>query len=202
MSLIENDPRNIGYAALIKAITWYKLIPPETARRIVTGSSQAKPGAKVTPEIRAQILRLTENPSFRTFNGIEKKFKINRFDIIGSEEVFTVGQIEKHLKQLKTIAETCPGDCSKCFLDREVTENLTMCEFLQDLDFENPQRPINSKVRKSAIKCDFTGETIKRGFQLYKQVDDYFEKYISSHKDIKIRDIVNMSLVEYMERHK
>lgn len=205
MSIHEVDPRHTAYIALFTAITWYRCIEPEAAWRIATGKSSAKPGVKVTPEIREQILAQMENPNFKSFDAIEKKFKINRYDIIGSEEVLTLGQIEKHLKQIKTITETCNGDCSKCFLDAEISENLTMCEFMQDLDFESPQKPKNRRVYKS--KQLFTqdylyGPTMVKAYRAYKKVNDAFEKYLYEHKAEKAQDIINKALLEYMERHK
>jgi hypothetical protein len=205
MGMHERDPRNIGYASLCKAIIWYKEITPEAAIRIIQGKSSAKPGNKLTPEIRAQILKLIENPNFKSLNVIEKKFKINRYDIIESEEVFTLGQIEKHLKQLKTITEACNGDCSKCFLDTELNEDkLTMCEFLQDIDLENPQRVRNKQSRKIKKNLDelFTGEKVKRNFEIYKPVHEEFEKYLQDNGGKKIRDIVSAALAEYISRHK
>jgi len=158
MGMTEKDPRQIAYIALLVAITWYKLIDSEQALRIARGRSSAKPGRKLTPELREQIMKLTENPNFRTFNGIEKKFKINRFDIIESEGkwqmikidslinrimVALINSTEQTIKQdvipiLKIIKKLCTEcaalECEKCTANRIMCGKLTFCDKIMEVE--------------------------------------------------------------------
>lgn len=202
MSYIEKDPRDTGYAALYLAIKWYRLIEPEAALRIAKGASSAKPGRKLTPQIREQINKIIDSTNFKNFNSIEKKYKINRYDIITSEEAFDLGQIELLVKRLKNTAEGCSGECDKCYLNTQVTDNLTMCEYLCDIDLKNPQKVGNRLVQQSAIKCNLEGATIKKGFEVYETVLGEFKEYIDSNPGKKVKDIVSAALLEYIERHK
>jgi hypothetical protein len=205
MSLVEKDPRDIGYLALYCAIKWYKYIDPEAALRIAKGRSAAKPGRKLTPELRELILKTLENPNFKSFDAIEKKYKINRYSIIASEEDFVVGQIENHLKQLKNISITCNGLCEKCLLNININEDgKTMCEFLQEIDFENPQSYKNKAVNQSKLRYTdlLQGEKVIKSFKLYKPTSQEFEGYIRKKTGIQIGDIVSKALLEYMERHR
>ena len=205
MGMTEKDPRKIAYIALLVAITWYKLIDSEQALRIARGRSSAKPGKKLTPELREQIMKLTENPNFRTFNGIEKKFKINRFDIITSEEAFAVGQVEMLIKRLKEQAEGCSGICEKCVLNAAVSSDLTMCEFLCDVEIDKngkPQISQNKPMYQKYTNCILKGETSTKSFKIYKIASERFDKFMASRKGEKVQDIVSAALVEYAERHK
>jgi hypothetical protein len=202
MSIVERDPGETGYIALYIALKWYKYIDSEAALRIVRGQSTAKPGRKLTPEISEQIDKNIDSINFKNFNSVERKFKINRYEYMISEEVFSMGQIDMLLKRLQIQAEGCNGNCSQCILNTEVSDKLTMCEFFTDIDLKNPKKPVNRQVRKSAIKCDLTGPTIKRSFEIYSGIMEEFTNYLRDNRDKKIRDIINKALVEYMERHK
>lgn len=202
MSCTEKDPRDTGYIALLIAIAWYKLIPSEAALRIAQGKSSAKPGRKPTPEIMEQVKRIVNSVNFKNFNSIEKKYKVNRYDIIISEEVFALSQIEMLTKRLKNQAENCAGECEKCILNAEVSDEYTMCEFLCDVDLKNPRRPENKRLQKNAENCSLSGEIKTRGFEVYKSVLDKFSEYMDKNKSKKIRDTVSAALLEYMERHR
>jgi hypothetical protein len=170
--------------------------------RIVRGQSTAKPGKKLTPEIAEAIDKNIDSINFKNFNSVERKFKINRYEYMISEEVFSMGQIDMLLKRLQVQAEGCAGNCNQCPLNTEVSDNLTMCEFFTDIDLKNPKKVANTKLQKNTINCNLAGETKTRGFEVYKSVLDVFGSYIEQNKDKKIRDIVSSALVEYMERHK
>lgn len=80
--MLEKDPRDIGYVALYIAIVWYTQITPEQAFRLALGKSSAKPGVPCTPEKLAIIKQIMQSPNFKNFANIEKKMRINRYDII------------------------------------------------------------------------------------------------------------------------
>ena len=80
--ILEKDPRDINYAALYLAIVWYKQITPEEAFRIVLGKSKAKPGSPLTPEKLERIKKIMQSPNFKNFDNIERRMRINRYDII------------------------------------------------------------------------------------------------------------------------
>ena len=213
MGFHEKDPRQIAYIALFVAITWYKSIDPEQALRIARGRSSAKPGCKVTPELRQQIMRLTENPNFRTFNGIEKKFKINRFDIIAKEEEIIMSKgnmlikgIMEGFNELRKLSNNCiASDCEGCFLNNSMDGNKTLCEILMDVEIDEQGKPVYSTKRQlqQIVKnYNLSGEPKIKTFQFYSSALDAFEKYLERNKDRKIRDIISVALMEYMERHK
>jgi hypothetical protein len=213
MGLIENDPRNTAYIALLIAIKWYKYIEPEAAWRIALGKSSAKKGNKLTPETQEQIYKMVFGPTFRSFNVIEKKYKINRYDIIQSEEEVIMSQVKmavtrvkEAIKDLSARGEKCTAsNCESCVLNAMTSSGQTLCEIFCDIEFDEHGNPVyaeNQGVRKSAIKCDFTGEPIKRGIELYKDVDAMLEQYKRDHKGKKVRDIINLALAEYISRHK
>jgi len=80
--ILIKDPRDINYAALYLAIVWYKQITPEEAFRIVLGKSKAKPGSPLTPEKLERIKKIMQSPNFKNFDNIERRMRINRYDII------------------------------------------------------------------------------------------------------------------------
>ena len=80
--MLEKDPRDIGYVALYIAIAWYTQITPEQSISLALGKSSAKPGVPCTPEKLQIIKRIMRSPNFKNFANIEKKMRINRYDII------------------------------------------------------------------------------------------------------------------------
>lgn len=200
MALHEKDPRDTAYIALLIAIKWYKKIDPEAAWRIATGQSCAKPEAKLTSELREKIELQMSAPGFHSFDALEKKFKVNRYKIIESEEKYIMGQIEIHLKKLKELTQTCNGECELCSLDTEVADELTMCEYLTEYDPKKPKKAKNRQLQKIIINC--SGKTKLKTFQIYDNILKEFEKYLTENKDKKIRDIVSSAIAEYIARHK
>lgn len=79
MSMCENDPRNIAFAALYLAIVWYRELDPEQAWRLIQGKSQMVCERKLTPETLGKIRRHLSNGM--SFPGIEKKYKVNRYTV-------------------------------------------------------------------------------------------------------------------------
>jgi hypothetical protein len=213
MGMHERDPRQIAYVALFIAIRWHRQLEPEQAWRIATGKSSAKVGVKVTPELKQRILKLTENPNFRTFNTIEKKFKINRYDIITSEEEIIVSKGNMLIKgmaegfnELRKLSNNCiASDCEGCFLNNSMDGNKTLCEILMDIEIDEQGKPVYSTKRQlqQIVKSyNIDGKPRTRTFQFYSSALEKFEAYLKKHDDKKTRDIVSVALMEYMERHK
>lgn len=46
------------------------------------GKSKAKPGIPCTPEKLDKIKKIMQSPNFKNFDNIERKMRINRYDII------------------------------------------------------------------------------------------------------------------------
>jgi len=61
---------------------WYKQITPAEAFRLVLGTSKAKPANPLTPERLEKIKKMMQSPNFKGFDNIERKMRINRYDII------------------------------------------------------------------------------------------------------------------------
>jgi predicted DNA binding CopG/RHH family protein len=207
MSIHENDPRNIAYAALCIAITWYKFIPSDAALRIARGKSSAKPGVKPTPEVKEQIKKVMENPGFKSFDAVERKYKVNRYEIITSEEEYAMAQVEMWLKRLKEHCQACTADkelCKKCKLFPDITEGFNMCEFFLDVDIENPKILQGEETHKNAQKRTtelLSGETQSQGIRLYKKLDKEIKEYVTK-KGIKKQDFINLALAEKIARCK
>jgi hypothetical protein len=213
MGMHERDPRQIAYVALFIAIRWHRQLEPEQAWRIATGKSSAKVGVKVTPELKQRILKLTENPNFRTFNTIEKKFKINRYDIITSEEEIIVSKGNMLIKgmaegfnELRKLSNNCiASDCEGCFLNNSMDGNKTLCEILMDIEIDEQGKPVYStkrQLQRTIENYSLSGKARVKAFYIYDSVIEKFEKYMKKNKDKKIMDIASMALIEYMEKHK
>jgi hypothetical protein len=205
MSMTEHDPRDTGYTALYIAMKWHTVIPAESALRIARGSSTAKPPAKLTPELKAELQKIINTPGFSGFKTLEKKYRVSRYELITSEEAFTVGQVENHLRQLKSLASGCNGFCDKCPLDAVINEDdRTMCEFLQDIDLQNPQSTEKRHTHKSTQKYTEIekGETEGKTYRVYKVIRNMMDRYTKKHPERKQQDIISEALFEYMEKHK
>lgn len=216
MGFYEKDPRNIGYIALFVAITWYKAIPSDAALRIAQGKSSAKPGVKLTPEMRERIYKIIYGSTFKNFNTIEKKFKVNRYDIVAREEELFMSKasmlvqaVMEKFNALRKISEDCTAsDCEGCLLNNMFSDEKTICDFLLDIDVDEQGRPVyvkNTNVHKcpqmSTIGI-FQGSTSARRFRIYDNVMNEVNKYIAKHKEKKIQDIISAALLEYIEKHK
>lgn len=206
MGLHENDPRDMGYIALCIAIKWYRELSAGAAFRLAEGSSIAKPGGKLTPELWEEIKKVMGSPNFSNINSIVKRFRVNKYEVFemvgkeknANEEVVIVSQVESSLKKLKNFAVNCTAvDCEKCSLNKIMCGETTLCEKLMDYD----ETQENRVLQETAINCSLSGEVKTRGFEIYKNVLDMFREYTQTHRDRKIRDIVSRALLEYMRRH-
>jgi hypothetical protein len=183
MGLIESDPRDVNYIALLTAIKWYEEISSEIAIRIAKGSSHRKPGRHLTPEVLTEIKRIMANSNFTSVDAVVKKYRISKYEILEAitgdknaneeglillkvngmfEKINSTVQVETMLqvKKIKEKAELCKADnCENCILDCEMAEDLTVCEFLceNEIDIENAQRVYNFlkniHVRQMYDKC-------------------------------------------------
>lgn len=213
MGLYESDPRDIGYIALYIAIkVWHQPISADTALRIAKGTSPAKKPELLTNEKYKQIKSIIEGPSFRSFNSLERRFRINRYNILArlgkemfgeittDEGVVSIMRIDILLKKLKEEAENCNAtNCEKCFLDSESGNGLTWCEVICDMQFDERNRPIKtlpgSKIRVEEI---LTGETESKGMRVYKTVLERLEVYLDKNRNAKLQDIVSEALLRYL----
>jgi hypothetical protein len=214
MGVNERDPRDIGFIALFRAITWYCDITPEAALRIVAGQSHAKPGIKLTPEALAEIKKIIQSPNHKNINAVVRRFRVNKYEIYKAlsgreytdEEVIIVPKIEAELKKLKDKAENCSaGNCDNCVLNTIMFGESTLCEILEDIKFDSQGKLVpgmKSVVYQKYTKSTLKGETKTKSFKLYKSAIDEFEKFLEKHKDEKIQDIASAALLEYVERHK
>jgi hypothetical protein len=216
MGMYERDPRNIGYIALFVALTWYKQIPSEAAWRIAQGKSSAKKGNKLTPETKEQIYKMVFGPTFRSFNVIEKKYKINRYDIVQSEEEIIVSKgnmlikgIADGFNELRKLSNNCiASECEGCFLNNVIGDNKTFCELLLDTEIDEQGKPIytqKSNVRKCpqmSARDILQGETVRKTFRVYKKILPKIDEYIKTHPKERLQDFASAALVEAAERHK
>jgi hypothetical protein len=212
MGLIEQDPRDIAYMALFTAIEWYCEISSDVAIRLAKGQSHRLPGRKLTPETFAEMQKTINSPNFYNIDSLVKKYRVSKYEILeaiggtnANMEVIFMPKIEAELKRIRKKAEDCPAaNCEKCNLNATAYGDTTLCELLCDMQFDSAGNLVigeNKGVRKSAIKCDFAGETIKRGFQLYESVDGELNKYMARHKDKKVREVINTALVKFLEKN-
>lgn len=209
----KNDPRETAYLSLYIAVKWFQEITPEQARNIIRGSSHAKPGTKLTSAKFKRIKQVISSPNFVNMNSVSRKFRVNKYEVYqmlakergenkNTEEVLVMAQVENLLKRLKNTAENCAGDCEKCTLDGTIYENITLCELLCDIEFDEDNRLKGKKreLQKNAINCKLEGDTKTRGFEVYQNVLDRLEDYMQQHKDKKVRDIVSAALLEYVSK--
>lgn len=206
MSITEKDPRDIAYVALYIAQQWYKQLEPEAAIRLAKGRSMAKPGRKLTPEVMEQINKIIESQNFRNFNSIEKKFRINRYDVISDKGEFDLSQIDVNIKKIKNISTNCDAaDCQKCILNKIMSGDLTLCEVLGDIETDKNGKLViveNSRVYRKFTKSLLSGEKKTMCFKVYSSAAHELEKFIEQNKGEKIQDIISLALLEYTERHK
>jgi hypothetical protein len=209
MSYHEKDPRDIGYAALCVACIWYKELSADTAIRIAQGSSIAKPGRKLTPELWEEIKKVIESPNFASINSIVKRFRVNKYEVYemvaeeknrksANKEVIMSDKVKQKLLWLKNYALDCEGHCEDCPLNIDINrEAKTLCEVIQ----EYGETQENKVLQEFAINCNLSGDTKIRGFEIYKGVIELYEEYTRQHRDKKIRDMTSRALLEYMRKH-
>jgi hypothetical protein len=71
-----------SYYALMLAIVWYRELSPDEALRAIRGETRLKPEARdITPEMVASWDRILRSPNFRSFNRIERLYKVDRYRI-------------------------------------------------------------------------------------------------------------------------
>lgn len=219
MSYIEDDPRDMGYVALYIAVKWYQDITPETAIRIANGKSIAMKEIKPTAETYQEIKKVILNPNFKDITHVCRRFRINKYKIYKmlskerygkventGEEILKMAQVENILKKLKDIAENCAGDCNKCSLDTVIYKDITLCELLCDIEFDDKNRIIKSKVRQVSDKCptvkDLQGPVIKKSYRLHEVAVSELDSYIKNNQNKKVQDVVSLALLEYISKRR
>jgi hypothetical protein len=214
VSLIEKDPRDIGYVALTIAIMWYEELSAEVAINLAQGKTHRKPGQRLTPNLFSQMQKIINSPNFTNINSLVKKYRVNKYEIIAAitgdenadeKEVITMLQTEKLLKRLKDIAENCSAaNCENCSLDKIMCGDLTLCETLSDTTLDGQGRLNLKRVRQMPDRCptkdDLTGDVVKKTYRLYKRADDEIHRYIEKNPSEKIQDIISLALLEYVSR--
>jgi hypothetical protein len=190
MGVMEQDPRDIGYIALYCCIKWHCEISSEAALRIAQGQSQAKRGNKLTPEILAEITRITNSPNFHNIHSVVKHFRINKYEIYkalsgdknaGEEALVMIktdGMFEKvnsvaiqekvrQIKALKGKMEVCKAiECDRCIHNNDYNESSTICEYTMDheIDTENALKIFDLLEKISARQmqdiCNTTIESL------------------------------------------
>jgi len=215
MGIIERDPRDVNYIALLVAIKWYEEISSEIAIRIAKGSSHRKPGRHITPEILTEVKRLMASPNFMGVDAAVRKCRINKYEILeaitgdknAEGEVVKMLQAEKLLMRLKGIAENCAAaNCEKCPLDKIMCGEFTLCEVLSDTAVDGQGKlelkRVTQRCDKGVTKEDLTGPIIRRSYRLYKQAADEVHTYVQKHPRESVQDIVSLALLEYVEKRK
>jgi len=192
MHTYERDPRDIGYIALYIAATWYEELNPDKARRIALGRQRSKPGIRfITSEVEEKIRAIVSSPNFHNVNALVKRFRINKYDIyriIGGEnageEAIVVSKVQALLLRLKNIASECTAvDCANCPLNQNIYGDVSLCDFLQNMQFDKDGRLVsieNMDVHKKCTKSahHFRGRVKSKGFRVYESALKKMEEYI------------------------
>jgi hypothetical protein len=214
MSMTEHDPRDVGYLALyIGAKKWHTVITAESLLRIANGSSTAKPPAKLTPELKAELQKIINAPGFNGFKTLEKKYRVSRYELITSEEVLIVSKanviiksIKEKIDELRKLSDDCiASHCEECFLNNLICVDKTFCDILMAIELDENGKPVYSQkkeLQQTIEKYSLSGKGKGKAFHLHNNVIEKFDRYCETHKDKKIMDMVSVALMEYMERHK
>jgi hypothetical protein len=217
MGLIEKDPRDIAFIALHIAIKWYQEISADTALRIAKGESHAVPEKKLTPEILEKIKKVIFNSNFSNIDNVVKRFRVNKYDIykalskdkgngqiIPGEEVIVLAKIEIDLRKLKDRVENCSaGNCENCVLNSIVYGNFTLCEILEDIQFDKSGNLVQGKgkaVYQKYTKSILAGSTRTKSFKMYESAVNELEEFKKKHENEKIQDIISAAVLEYIDK--
>jgi hypothetical protein len=103
---MSKDPLTDNYLALIVSIVWYRQIVPEQAFRIIDGKSNMKPECRnVTPEMVASMARITGSKNFKSWDKLERSFRVNRYQINELVRQYRISQITKIFRQIQVRGE-------------------------------------------------------------------------------------------------
>jgi hypothetical protein len=131
------------------AIKWYELISSEVALRIAKNQSCRIPGKKLTPEMFAEMQKVMESPNFYNINSFVKKYRVNNYEIYkaiakeknieenASGEALVMSKADEGLKKACDWVSDCDGhNCPNCTYDKIMFGEYTLCEILNDLEFD------------------------------------------------------------------
>jgi len=214
MTLYERDPRDTGFIALYIAATWFEELSPDKARRIALGRVRSRPGVSaITPEAADRIRAIIGSPNFHNVGALVKRFRVNKYDVyrlIGGndakEEAVVVSKVQALLFRLKNTARECTAvDCEKCILNGNIYGDLSLCDFLENLQFDKDGRLVsveNMDVAQVSHRCPtkFSGETMHKTFRVHKEAVEKIQGYLEKRPGNKVQDVISEALVEYVER--
>lgn len=96
------DPKEDNYLALCLSILWYRELTPEEAFRIIEGKSNMKPEChQVTQDMITVLTRIISSKNFRSWDKLERSFKLNRYTIFKLVGRYRVEQLCRTIEQIR-----------------------------------------------------------------------------------------------------
>ena len=80
--------------------------------------------------------------------------------------------------------------------------NINLIKELEEIKERLNKLESISKDTTKAIVVENRKDTVVKSIRLYKEVKKELDKFVKQHKEIKVMDIINSAIVEYINKHK